>query len=98
MLISMPHGTSTIFGVFQAILALLANWATSALPLKLSSDENFASEFFGRQRPQRFVRCKINLGGNTSNRSRIKGFALPFRDRNAGPAAVANRKYRIKNL
>jgi hypothetical protein len=24
MLISMPHGTSTIFGVFQAILALLA--------------------------------------------------------------------------
>ncbi len=25
MLISMPHGTSTIFGVFQAILALLAN-------------------------------------------------------------------------
>jgi hypothetical protein len=26
MLISMPHGTSTIFGVFQAILALLANW------------------------------------------------------------------------
>jgi hypothetical protein len=26
MLISMPHGTSTICGVFQAILALLANW------------------------------------------------------------------------
>jgi hypothetical protein len=26
MLISMPHGTSTIFGAFQAILALLANW------------------------------------------------------------------------
>jgi hypothetical protein len=25
MLISMPHGTSTIFGAFQAILALLAN-------------------------------------------------------------------------
>jgi hypothetical protein len=26
MLISMPTGTSTIFGAFQAIFALLANW------------------------------------------------------------------------
>jgi hypothetical protein len=31
MLISMPTGTSTIFGVFQAILALLAKGTTFAL-------------------------------------------------------------------
>jgi hypothetical protein len=30
MLISMPTGTSTIFGAFQAILALLANGTISA--------------------------------------------------------------------
>ena len=34
MLISMPTGTSTIFGVFQAILALLANGTHSALEIK----------------------------------------------------------------
>jgi hypothetical protein len=32
MLISMPTGTSTIFGVFQAILALLFDRTNSALP------------------------------------------------------------------
>jgi hypothetical protein len=47
MLISMPHGTSTIFGAFQAILALLGyRGRTSALPDKLPRDEKFASEFF----------------------------------------------------
>src|SRR5258708_38064166 len=47
MLISMPHGTSTIFGTFQAILALLAN-GTNFTPseVKLPRDEKFASEFF----------------------------------------------------
>jgi hypothetical protein len=35
MLISMPHGTSTIFGVFQAILALLAN-GTKLTPSSLN--------------------------------------------------------------
>jgi hypothetical protein len=34
ILISMPTGTSTIFGVFQAILALLANGTHSALEIK----------------------------------------------------------------
>jgi hypothetical protein len=46
MLISMPTGTSTIFGVFQAILALLANGTNSALTDKVMRYENFASEFF----------------------------------------------------
>jgi hypothetical protein len=46
MLISMPHGTSTIFGDFQAILALLARGSISALAIKLSRDGKFASEIF----------------------------------------------------
>jgi hypothetical protein len=46
MLISMPHGTSTIFGAFQAILALLDTGRSSALANKLAIEENFASEIF----------------------------------------------------
>jgi hypothetical protein len=46
MLISMPTGTSTIFGVFQAILALLVKWDELALPDKLVGNEKFASEIF----------------------------------------------------
>jgi hypothetical protein len=46
MLISMPHGTSTIFGAFQAILALLETGRTCALTVKLPCDEKFASEIF----------------------------------------------------
>jgi hypothetical protein len=51
MLISMPHGTSTIFGVFQAILALLANWDDTALVVKLPRDEKFANEIFCHEVP-----------------------------------------------
>jgi hypothetical protein len=48
MLISMPTGTSTIFGAFQAILALsFFNYRTdSALADKLMRNEKFASEIF----------------------------------------------------
>jgi hypothetical protein len=56
MLISMPHGTSTIFGAFQAILALLAN-GTNFTPslVKLPRDEKFASEFFRLETSACFV-------------------------------------------
>jgi hypothetical protein len=49
MLISMPTGTSTIFGVFQAILALLARPGECRPPYKLLRKEKFASEIFGRK-------------------------------------------------
>jgi hypothetical protein len=57
MLISMPTGTSTILGAFQAILALLC-WSTglfgqlgsvvkgSTLIHKVTRSKNFASEIF----------------------------------------------------
>jgi hypothetical protein len=43
MLISMPTGTSTIFGVFQAILALLVTGRTPSSGDKLIAIEEFAS-------------------------------------------------------
>jgi hypothetical protein len=51
MLISMPTGTSTIFGVFQAILALsLRNRTNSALANKVVRNQKFASKIFIFQR------------------------------------------------
>jgi hypothetical protein len=47
MLISMPTGTSTIFGVFQAILALLLNRTHSRPRAKVKLIRKFASEIFG---------------------------------------------------
>jgi hypothetical protein len=46
MLISMPTGTSTILGVFQAILALLVKPDELRPPPKIVANENFASEIF----------------------------------------------------
>jgi hypothetical protein len=56
MLISMPTDTSTIFGVFQAILALLVvNRTNSALTAKLMRNEKFASEIFFHVRGNIFM-------------------------------------------
>jgi hypothetical protein len=47
MLISIPTGTSTIFGVFHAILALLANGTTfSFLAARLTRIGKFTSKIF----------------------------------------------------
>jgi hypothetical protein len=46
MLISMPTGTSTIFGAFQAIRLSFLNRTTCALPNKLPRKEKFASGIF----------------------------------------------------
>ena len=46
MLISMPTGTSTILGVFQAIWLSLFNRTNFALPSKLMPFKKFASEIF----------------------------------------------------
>jgi sulfur relay (sulfurtransferase) DsrF/TusC family protein len=56
MLISMPHGTSTIFGAFQAILALLAKRdELPPSPVKVPRDGKFASEFFRQGTSARFA-------------------------------------------
>jgi hypothetical protein len=46
MLISMPTGTSTIFGAFQAILALLVKPDELRPVVKVARIEKFASEIF----------------------------------------------------
>jgi hypothetical protein len=85
MLISMPTGTSTIFGVFQAILALsffnFFNRTDSALADKLMRNEKFASEIFFKlvlitsayAAPRKDF---TSLCGMTSNRRRIKRFRV----------------------
>jgi hypothetical protein len=56
ILISMPTGTSTIFGVFQAILALLLNRTNFAHRDKLMRNEKFASKIFCHKPPS-FLCC-----------------------------------------
>ena len=47
ILISMPHGTSTIFGAFQAIFgAPYKTGRNSALSIKVTPQQKFASEIF----------------------------------------------------
>lgn len=50
ILISMPTDTSTIFGVFQAILSSFSNGTTFVLTDKLMCFEKFASEIFSLKR------------------------------------------------
>ena len=83
MLISMPTGTSTIFGAFQAILAVsffnFFNRTDPALADKLMRNEKFASEIFFKlalmlsayAAPRKDF---TSLCGMTSNRRRIKRF------------------------
>jgi hypothetical protein len=82
MLISMPHGTSTIFGVFQAILALLAKPdELSALVIKLPCGEKFASEIFRPKCGNALLHRKIGEAASLLNDNRINGFLAPLRER-----------------
>jgi hypothetical protein len=95
MLISMPHGTSTILGVFQAIMALLAKPdELSALVIKLPCDEKFASEIFVVKPRRVLLRCKSAGRQKATNRKRIKGFAGSFRTSRA--ATGGSRQGRIE--
>jgi hypothetical protein len=75
-LISIPTGTSTILGVFQAILALLANRTNSALAPKLIGIENFASEIFVPERVV-FVAAlqKIHFRVRTGTKAEVASIA-----------------------
>jgi hypothetical protein len=61
MLISMPTGTSTIVGVFQAILALLVDRTNSALANKLMPFKKFASEILLRTAYVFILHCKTEI-------------------------------------
>src|ERR1700689_5491727 len=64
MLISMPTGTSTIFGAFQAIVALLKVKPDEFRPFdKVIQIRKFASGIFSRRRrPLTIVHCTIFSG------------------------------------
>jgi hypothetical protein len=81
MLISMPHGTSTIFGAFQAILALLVKGIDFRPRLKLSRDGKFASEIFCNEMcvcvaVQQQGRCGIGLAIKSKLDQRLPGLFL----------------------
>jgi hypothetical protein len=59
MLISMPTGTSTIFGVFQAIAGLLVSRDDFLPPLKLIQFKKFASDYFAIIANDFVLQCKI---------------------------------------
>jgi hypothetical protein len=64
MLISMPTGTSTIFGDFQAILALLANGEDVHPPsIKPQREKKFASEIFSSGPLCGLLQCKKPAAG-----------------------------------
>jgi hypothetical protein len=79
ILISMPTGTSTIRGVFQAILALLVNRTHFALAHKVMPFKKFASEIFS-SKPLRFYAALQQqftyLCGPASNQRRINRFRV----------------------
>jgi hypothetical protein len=79
ILISMPTGTSTIFGVFQAILALLLNRTNFALPDKLMRKAKFASEIFCHNPLSSYAASQkefTNLCGPASKQWRINRFRV----------------------
>jgi hypothetical protein len=108
MLISMPTGTSTIFGVFQAILALLVKPDELRPAIKVIRNQNFASEIFFNQRPRRFMlQCKKEPHAVVRARAKptmdqwvhIKGRTKTMSGyKNADAAPTRRGKFRIKHL
>ena len=75
MLISMPTGTSTIFGDFQAILALLANGEDVHPPsIKPQREKKFASEIFSSGPLCGLLRCKKPVTAQRTKPGGINGF------------------------
>jgi hypothetical protein len=87
MLISMPTGTSTIFGVFQAILALLLKSDDIALRNKIMRIEKFASEIFFHKRGPYYAAAQKEftyLCDLVSKQRGINGFIITLIPPNPG--------------
>jgi hypothetical protein len=88
MLISMPTGTSTILGVFQAILALLANRTNSALGVNYCAWKSSpAKSCLGTPMFYAATQKEFNyLCGMSPKQSRINKFRIcrMNRDKNVG--------------
>jgi hypothetical protein len=101
MLISMPTGTSTIFGVFQAILALLLKPDELRPGDKLIPFKKFASEIFWPCLPPVYVASQRELTllcALLSNQSRINGFRVVVSVPDADFVTTSLCEFRIKFL
>ena len=101
MLISMPTGTSTIFGVFQAILALLLKPDELRPGDKLIPFKKFASEIFWPCLPPVYVASQRELTllcALLSNQSRINGFIVVRNNRDRKSRSTSSGEFQIKNL
>jgi hypothetical protein len=80
MLISMPTGTSTIFGAFQAILALLLEPDGLRPPIKIMRKEKFASEILEMFRHKTSARlcciAEADFGDAPSKQREINSFTV----------------------
>jgi hypothetical protein len=97
MLISMPTGTSTIFGVFQAIWLSFQDRANSARPDKLLRKEKFASEIFGRTPVSFYAAVQEEftyLCEPVSNQRRINRFRI-IRVKTRCPASGRRRRSQV---
>jgi len=97
----MPTGTSTIFGVFQAILALLLKPDELRPWDKLMPFRKFASEIFCFVHPRFYVALQKEftiLCGLPSNQSRINGFRVVGSVPDADFVTKSSCEFRIKNL
>jgi len=104
MLISMPTGTSTIFGAFQAIWHSFWNRTNSALSHKLVRKENFASESFVTDR-RVFICCvakatSVAAPCSGSKQREINSFTVACIGANGDviAAGAASPGYDTKNL
>src|SRR5262249_20754781 len=102
MLISMPQGTSTIFGAFQAILALHCNGdvlppSTIKYSVLISSPVNSFRMKLARVLLQCTRVPNVGLAGGTKAKPEQWFFARS-RGEQDGHAAIGGWPYRIKNL
>jgi len=96
----MPTGTSTILGVFQAILALLVNRTNFVLPNDVVLFEKFASEIFGGKPLSCYAAARKEftvLCAPLSNQRQINRFRVVRIDPDAGRGATRYGEFRIKN-
>jgi hypothetical protein len=101
MLISMPTGTSTIFGAFQAILALLLNPDELRPPVKVARAEKFASEFFYNKSGVFMLHRNRNsrlCAGDRQNNVGINGFIGGTTNPEAETGSIRRGVFRIKKL
>jgi hypothetical protein len=102
MLISMPTGTSTIFGVFQAILALLETGGrTASCRINYRGMKSSPVKSLAVTAPAFMLRCEMVFHGIVRQTVKPKTDQRVQTDppqSGAGPDSTASAEFPIKNL